>query len=255
MTTSAGTYRTRNWTELGGFPGHTDVKSGSGLMGTAVTLRAGSIKNNTPVSGIGTLVFNYKRVFNGSSVIKILINGSEYDAVDVDSDIAQTFATVINVPGNANNTIEIVKPAAVEEELHYNYMDAQDNAQPCGSYTLDFGTTTEGSGNSVIKTFKIKNEGISEDLVINSITVNDTLSYEIETAGLAPIAPNGELLVTVKFVGTATLQDVVTIDSNAGTCTLMLEAKVAKACSTPTAVATIEVPQNTVTADRSCCYY
>lgn len=264
-TTSAGTYRTRNWTGLGGISWTaTDSRADQELMGTAVTLRAGSIKNNTPVSGIGTLVFNYKRVFNGSSVIKILINGSEYDAVDVDSDIAQTFATVINVPGNANNTIEIVNTSssggrvvidnlswtcyeAPTQPVALQLYDAQDNAQPCGSYTLDFGTTTEGSGNSVIKTFKIKNEGISEDLVINSITVNDTLSYEIETAGLAPIAPNGELLVTVKFVGTATLQDTVTINSNAGTCTLMVEAKVAQACSIPTAVATIEVPQNTVT--------
>ncbi|MBC8645452.1 hypothetical protein H9W95_19755 [Flavobacterium lindanitolerans] len=77
------------------------------MNGDAIALRTGTLTNTAPITtGIGTLTFNYQRVFTGDSVLKVFVNGVQYGGdIAVTSTATTVYSQAINVSGNA--TIEI----------------------------------------------------------------------------------------------------------------------------------------------------
>ena len=73
MPANSSTYTTRTWTGDNGMAWTaTDARTDQTLTGRAIALRTGSLTNTTPqAGGIGTLSFNYRRVFTGNSTLKV----------------------------------------------------------------------------------------------------------------------------------------------------------------------------------------
>jgi hypothetical protein len=105
---SSSAYATRTWTGDNGVAwSATDARTDQDLTGDAIAVRTGTITNTVVVpGGIGTLTFNYKRVFTGNSTLKVFVNGTQYGGdITVSADTTTPFSQAINVTGNV--TIEI----------------------------------------------------------------------------------------------------------------------------------------------------
>lgn len=105
---SSSAYATRTWTGNNGVAwSATDARTDQDLTGDAIALRTSTLKNTSTVTGgVGTLSFNYKRVFTGNSTLKVYVNGVQYGGdITVSADTTTLFSQAINVTGNV--TVEI----------------------------------------------------------------------------------------------------------------------------------------------------
>src|SRR5690606_19997169 len=68
-------YQTRTWTGDNNIIWNaTDARTDQDLTGDAIALREGILSNTTAITGgIGTLTFNYQRVFSGNSTLKVYV--------------------------------------------------------------------------------------------------------------------------------------------------------------------------------------
>lgn len=243
--TTSNTYLTRTWTGDTASWSATDARTDQTSTGKAITLREGTLKNTSPISGIGTLTFNYKRVFIGASVLKILVNGDQYGAdINVTSDTVKVYNQAIQISEDAvielvNSTGRVIidnlawtcfeAPAGAKIQL----ADSNLNQRACGNYTLDFGTAATGTTKE--RVFNIMNIG-SQDLTISGITSNNP-AYTITGTLPTVIAAGGAEQVTVTFNAAALPAGVASgalvITSNDVDCGLGLTATVALPCTTP----------------------
>lgn len=109
MPANASAYTVRNWTGDNSVNWTaTDARTDQTLTGRAIAIRTGYVENTTSIAGgIGTLTFNYKRVFTGNSTLKVFVNGVQVGAdVTVSSDTPTVFSQVVNVTGNVTIRIE-----------------------------------------------------------------------------------------------------------------------------------------------------
>lgn len=246
-TITPNSYLTRNW--IGDFASWraTDARTDQTLTGKGIALRAGSLKNTTPITGIGTITFNYKRVFTGDSTLKLLVNGDQYGAdIPVSSETPQVFSQVVQLSADA--VIEIVNSGnrVVIDNLSWTCYQAPatpkiqlaDNSgaqRACGNFTVDFGNIAEGVNRT--RTFNITNVG-GQDLLISSITP-DNGAFSVTSALPSVIAPNASAQVTVVLNSTGlavgALDANINIASNDVSCALNLTANVALPCEAPVA--------------------
>jgi len=102
---TSGSYGTKTWTGDDGVGWTaTDAREDQTLTGKAITLRNGSLTNDTPYpNGCGVLTFDYARVFSGNSTLKVFVNGTQYGAdITVSSTASTTWSMAINVSGNVS---------------------------------------------------------------------------------------------------------------------------------------------------------
>lgn len=244
-TTTSNSYLTRNWVGNVASWQATDARTDQTLSGKAIALRSGSLKNTTPVAGIGRITFNYKRVFTGDSTLKLLVNGDQYgNDIIVSSETAQVVSQEVQIPGNA--VIELVNsgnrviidnlswtcyeaPATPKIQL----ADVSGAQRACGSYTLDFGNIAASVNRT--RTFFITNVG-GQNLTVSAITP-DNAAFTVIAALPSVIAPNGsaEIIVQLNSTGLAVgaLDANINIISNDASCSLNLAANVALPCEAP----------------------
>lgn len=255
-TITSNSYLTRNW--IGDYASWqaTDARTDQTLTGKGIALRSGTLKNTTPIAQIGTITFNYKRVFIGDSTLKLFVNGDQYGAdIPVSSETPQVFTQEIQLSSNA--VIELVNSGerVIIDNLAWTCYQAPttpkiqlaDNTgaqRACGNFTVDFGNIAAGVNRT--RTFNITNVG-GQNLLISSI-VPDNAAFTITSPIPSVIAPNGSAEITVQLNSTGlavgALDANINIASNDVSCSLNLVGNVALPCETPVA-GTVSVSNTT----------
>jgi len=246
-TTTSNSYLTRNWEGDNASWQATDARTDQTQTGKAIALRSGSLKNTTPITGIGTITFNYKRVFTGDSTLKLFVNGDQYGAdIPVSSETAQVFSQEVQLSADA--VIEIVNSGnrVIIDNLSWTCYEAPTTPKiqladvtgaqrACGNFTLNFGNIAEGANRT--RTFYITNVG-GENLTISSILPNNA-AFTVTSAIPSVIAPNDVAEVTVELNSTGlavgAIDANIAIASNDVSCSLNLNANVALPCEAPVA--------------------
>ncbi|MEZ0005859.1 hypothetical protein ABH942_001216 [Flavobacterium sp. 28YEA47A] len=254
--TASSTYTSRTWTGDNGVTwSATDSRNDQDLTGDAIALRTGILKNTTAVAGgIGTLNFNYKRVFTGDSTLKVFVNGVQYGGdITVSSDTTTAFSQAINVAGPITIEIRNSGNRTIIDDLSWNcytvpngpelqLSDSDLILKECGSFTMDFGAVLPNTNKSII--FTVENLG-NQDLEVSALTLSDAVNYTIVSpAAPFTVVPSSAIEVEVQFNG-ATLGNkpatltVVNNDANEGSCQITLKASVQENCVAPTGTAVI----------------
>lgn len=243
-TTTSNSYLTRTW--IGDFASWqaTDARTDQTLTGKAIALRSGTLKNTTPITGIGTLTFNYKRVFIGDSTLKLFVNGDQYGSdITVSSETSQVFTQEIQLSAGA--VIELVNsggriiidnlawtcyesPAAQKLQL----TDSNGAERACGNFALDFGNIAEGVTRA--RTFNITNVG-NQNLVISSILPTNP-AFTV-TGAPSVLLPSESATISVELnttgLAVGSLSSEINIASNDTACSLNLTANIALPCTAP----------------------
>lgn len=254
--TASSTYTTRTWTGDNGVTwSATDSRNDQDLTGDAIALRTGILKNTAPVAGgIGTLTFNYKRVFSGDSTLKVFVNGVQYGGdITVSSDTTTAFSQAIDVAGPVSIEIRNSGNRTVIDDLSWNCYTAPNGPElqlsdsdlilkECGNFTIDFGAVLPNTNKNII--FTVENLG-NQDLEVSALTLSDAVNYTIVSpAAPFTVVPLSAIEVEVQFNG-ATLGNkpatltVVNNDANEGSCQIELKASVQENCVAPTGTAVI----------------
>lgn len=177
--TASTSYGTRNWTGDNGITWTaTDARNDQSLTGKAIALRTGTVKNTSVISGgIGTLSFNYKRVFNGNSTLKVFVNGVQYGTdITVSSETTAAFSQVINVNADANIEIRNSGNRTIIDDIVWSCNSGSANRT---ALSLD---TPKAMETSEITLYPNPNNGQFQlDLATESATVSvyDTLGKQI----------------------------------------------------------------------------
>lgn len=262
---SASSYAVRNWTGNNGVTWTAnDARTDLDLNGDAIGLRTSTLKNTSTVSGgVGTLTFNYKRVFSGNSTLKVFVNGVQYGSdVTVSSETTSVFSQVINVSGNVVIEIRNSGNRTIVDDVAWTCFEnvvagpelqlanASNVNAECGSLTVDFGSNSFGAYTDAI--FYVKNTGTT-NLDVTALTLSNTDDFEvISPSGAFTVAPSGSAIVLVRFEaatagaksGTLT---VVNNDTNEAACVVNLEGVALAPCAAPV-VDNPEVALDNVTA-------
>lgn len=106
MPANASSYATRNWTGDNGVTWTaTDSRTDQTLNGRAIAIKTGYVQNTVAATGgIGTLTFNYARIFTGNSTLKVFVNGTQ---VGTDITVSATTATPVSIPVNVTGAITV----------------------------------------------------------------------------------------------------------------------------------------------------
>lgn len=263
--TASSTYAARTWTGDNGVAwSATDARTDQDLTGDAIALRTGILTNTTPVSGgIGTLSFNYKRVFSGDSVLKLFVNGVQYGGdIAVTADTTTAFTQAIDVAGPVTIEIRNSGNRTIVDDLSWNcyvepngpelqLSDSELILKPCGNFTIDFGAVQTGTNSDVV--FTIENLG-NQDLEVSALTLSDAVNYSIISPSVPFTAvPLSATEVVVRFNGATTgsklgTLTVVSNDANEGSCQVNLKADAQETCVAPTGSAVITSSNITDTA-------
>lgn len=247
---SSSTYATRTWTGDNGVSwSATDARTDQDLTGDAIALRTGILKNTAPVSGgIGTLSFNYKRVFTGDSTLKIFVNGVQYGGdITVTTDTTTLFTQAIDVSGPVSIEIQNTGNRTIIDDLVWNcyqtperpeiqLLDGGLGLKSCGAFNVELGNLLVNTAADT--TFTIENKG-TIDLEISALTLSDTVNYTI----VSPVAPFtidslGTQLVTVRFNSATTGSKPATLtiasnDADESSCTVNFAAVAQDTCVAP----------------------
>ena len=248
---SSSAYATRTWTGDNGVAwSATDARTDQTLTSNAIAMRTGILTNTSVVNGgVGTLSFNYKRVFTGNSTLKVFVNNVQYGGdITVSSDSTAVYSQLIDVAGSVTIRIENSGNRVIIDDLVWSCFETPDrpeillldsNLSPkaCGELTIDLGAVEVNTLQEA--TFTIKNSGL-QNLVINSISLDDNVNYTILAPATLPatIASLGTLDVTVHFnsATTGNKPAVLTIASNdadEASCVVNFGASVQSPCVAP----------------------
>lgn len=264
MPANSSTYATRTWTGDNGLTwSATDARTDQTLTGRAIALRTGTVENTIPATGgIGTLSFNYKRVFTGNSTLKVFVNGVQYGGdITVSSDTATTFTEAIDISGPVTVEIQNSGNRTIIDDISWNcysvpttaelqLLDAEDAPKACGAFTIDFGAVRINTDNDV--TFSIKNQG-TVALDINALTLSDTINYQIISPATVPFTIDSlgvqEVVIRFNSADVAGNTATLTIESNdadEASCVVNLTADAQDVCTAPdTATGAIIVSNET----------
>lgn len=263
--TASSTYTSRTWTGDNGVAwSATDSRNDQDLTGDAIALRTGIVTNTTPVAGgIGTLSFNYKRVFSGDSTLKVFVNGVQYGGdITVTSDVTTPFSQAINVSGPVTIEIRNSGNRTIIDDLSWNCYTTPDGPEiqlsdselilkSCGDFTIDFGAVLPSTDKVII--FTIENLG-TQDLDVSALTLSDAVNYSIVNPSVPfTLVPSSAIEVEVKF-NSATLGNkpatltIVSNDANEGSCVIDLKASAQENCVAPVGTAVITASNITDTS-------
>ena len=253
-TSSSTSYLTRTWTGSNSVAwSATDSRTDQTLNGKAIAMRTGTLTNTSSVSGgIGTLSFNYKRVFTGNSTLKVFVNGTQYGGdITVSADTPTAFSQAINVSGPVTIEIRNSGNRTIIDDLVWNCYDvaptgpelqlanASGTNVNCDELSIDFGSqATNVSADAV---FTIKNTG-SSSLTISSLALSNSTDFTIiSPISSVTIAPSGSTIVLVRFQSATGGNKTSTLtinnnDANESACVVNLKGKALTACAAPVVV-------------------
>jgi hypothetical protein len=261
---NSGSYSTNTWTDAGIDWQATDSRGDQDLNGLeAVTLRSGSLTNTTSVGGgVGTLSFDYARVFSGNSTLKVFVNGSQYGGdISVTNTTSTNFSVPVNVAGNVDVELRNTGNRTVINNLKWTCGTPApelslelptSSAISCGD-TYDFGIQTTSTNTN--QTLTITNTG-SIDLDISSFPLTGTNASEFSISPASTsttIAAGGTYDIVVTFSPTTAgvKSAEITINSNdddEGACVINIAGEGILPCATPTAQPTaLDLSTNTTT--------
>ncbi|WP_159799478.1 choice-of-anchor D domain-containing protein [Flavobacterium sp. MK4S-17] len=247
---SQSNYAVRSWVGDNGVAWTaTDARTDQELNGEAIAIRTGSLSNDAPVSGgMGTLSFNYRRVFSGNSTLKVFVNNIQVgDDITVSSETPMLFTQSVDIEGDVTVEIENSGNRVIIDDLSWDcyqipneqelqLVDINGAKQACGNFLLDFGNVEAGVSNDAI--FTIRNQG-TVDLQVSALSLANNTNFEI----VSPAAPFtvtalNSIDVTVRFNSAAAGSDtdILTITSNdadEATCVVNLAANALTACVAP----------------------
>lgn len=248
---SSSAYSTRNWTGDNGVAwSATDARTDQTLTGKAIAMRTGTLKNTTAVAGgVGTLSFDYKRVFTGNSTLKVFVNGVQYGGdITVSSETPATFSQAINVAGNVTIEIKNSGNRVIVDNISWTcsegsapapevqIVDASNNNHDCGAYTLNFGSHPTGQYQDAV--FSVKNTG-SATLNVSALSLSNTTDFTIISPSVPfSVTAGGSAIVLVRFDAATggeknSVLTIVNNDANESECTVNLTGIGMEACTTP----------------------
>lgn len=244
-------YSSRTWTGDNSVAwSATDSRTDQTLNGKAIAMRTGVLTNTSVISGgVGTLSFNYKRVFTGNSTLKVFVNGAQYGGdITVSADTTTPFTQVINVSGNVTIELRNSGNRTIIDDLTWTCNDAVvagpelqlTNAAGtnvnCSELNLNFGSQPVGVSADAV--FTVKNTG-NAALILSSLPISSTDFTVVSPASLPlTIAPSGSTIVLVRFnaatagTKTATLT-INNNDANESACVVNLSATALEPCVAP----------------------
>ena len=81
----------------------TEARTDQELDGRAIALNdGGELQNTSVINGVGTVTFEYARVFNGNSMLRLYVNDEQYgEDIIVSSESSTEISIDVNVEGNA----------------------------------------------------------------------------------------------------------------------------------------------------------
>jgi hypothetical protein len=248
---SSSAYSTRTWTGDNGVAwSATDARTDQTLTGKAIALRTSTLKNTTTVAGgVGTLSFDYKRVFTNNSTLKVFVNGVQYGGdITVSSETPATFSHAINVAGNVTIEIKNSGNRVIVDNISWNcyentvtgpeiqIADASNNNHDCGAYTLDFGSHSVDAYQDAV--FTVKNTGTTA-LNVSALNLSNSTDFTIISPSVPfSVTAGGSAIVLVRFDAvtggekTSTLT-VVSNDANEAECIVNLAGIGMEPCTTP----------------------
>lgn len=212
---NSGSYSTITWTDAGIPWEGTDARGDEDLNGAeAITLRNGSLTNTSSVTGgIGTLSFDYARVFSGNSTLQVFVNGTQFGSnISVTNTTSTNFSIAVNISGpidieliNSGNRTVInnlqwtCAVAAPEIEIQGGGFEIVDgDITPSLTDDTDFGTTAVAGG-TVVRTFTILNIGTA-DLEVTNVTSSNAVIFAVSGITLpATIVGSSSTTFTVTF--------------------------------------------------------
>ena len=249
-------YQTRTWTGNNSVGwSATDSRTDQTLNGKALAMRTGILTNTTTISGgIGTLSFNYKRVFTGNSTLKVFVNGTQYGGdITVSSETSTAFSQAINVSGNVTIEIRNTGNRSIIDDLVWNCYDVPASGPEiqianaggtnvnCGELMVDFGSQAVGVSTDAV--FTIKNTGTSA-LNVASLVLSNTTDFSIVSPSTIPfsVAASGSTIVLVRFNAASAGNKTSTLtinsdDANEAACVVNLKGTGLAPCVTPVVVA------------------
>lgn len=244
-------YSTRTWTGENSVGwSATDSRTDQTLNGKALTMRTGTLTNTTTITGgVGTLSFNYKRVFTGNSTLKVFVNGTQFGGdITVSSETATAFTTPVNVSGNVTIEIRNSGNRTIIDDLVWTCNDvvvagpeiqlanASGANVNCGELDINFGSQQLGVAADAV--FTIKNTGTSA--LTGTLVLSNTTDFSIVSPSAASInvAASGSTIVLVRFNGAAAGEKTGTLtinsnDANEAACVVNLEGTTLAPCETP----------------------
>ncbi|QYJ67743.1 choice-of-anchor D domain-containing protein [Flavobacterium litorale] len=259
-------YTTRTWTGNNGVEWEaTDARTDQDLNGEAIAIRTGSLTNTTPVTGgMGTLTFNYARVFTGNSTLKVFVNGVQYGAdITVSDETATQYSVAVDVSGDITLEIENSGNRTIVDDVQWDcytapnapeiqLLDSELSNQECGNFNLDFGNVETGVDNEL--TFTIQNRGLL-DLEINDLLLSDDVNYTIVSpvSTTFVLSSNATQDVTVRFNSATEAAYPATLtvesdDADESLCVVNLNANAQDACVAPDADGTMTLSNITDTS-------
>lgn len=249
---NSSTYQTRTWTGNNSVGwSATDSRTDQTLNGKALAMRTGIMTNTTTISGgIGTLSFNYKRVFTGNSTLKVFVNGTQYGGdITVSSETSTVFSQAINVSGNVTIEIRNTGNRSIIDDLVWNCYDVPASGPEiqianaggtnvnCGELMLDFGSQAVGVSTDAV--FTIKNTGTSA-LNVASLVLSNSTDFSIISPSTIPfsVAASGSTIVLVRFNAASAGNKTSTLtinsdDANEAACVVNLKGTGLAPCVTP----------------------
>ena len=175
---------------------------------------------------MGTISFDYARVFTGNSTLKLFVNGVQYGGnITVSATTPTTFSTTVNVSGNVAIELQNSGNRTIIDNVQWNcysavtgpelqIADAGNNNFDCDSLTVNFGSHAVNEYNDAV--FYVKNTG-NTNLSVSALTLSDTINYSIVSpAGSFSVTPSNSSIVLVRFEGQSAGQKpaTLTISSN-----------------------------------------
>lgn len=145
-TNNAGQYLTRNWTGDNAVAWTaTYARTDQTITGKAITLRTGTLSNDVAQSGgIGTLTFDYARIYSGNSTLKVFVNGTQYGG---DITVSSTTATTVTIPINQAGGISLSFQNSGNRTKIDNVSWTCFNSSDCNISDLDIQNATACSDN------------------------------------------------------------------------------------------------------------
>jgi hypothetical protein len=251
MPANSSAYATRTWTGDNGLAwSATDARTDQTLTGRAIALRTGTLTNTVPATGgIGTLSFNYKRVFTGGSTLKVFVNGIQYGGdIAVTSDSVMVYSQPIDVAGDITVEIRNSGNRTIIDDVNWNcyqvpnrpeiqLLDGELAPKACGNFNVNLGNVQAGIDTDYV--FVINNNG-TQDLEISDLILSDTINYTVISPDTFPVVVDslGAVDVTVRFNSATTgskpaTLDILSNDADEATCTVNFAAVAQEICAAP----------------------
>ncbi|WP_055444283.1 GEVED domain-containing protein [Lacinutrix himadriensis] len=212
---NSGSYSTNTWTDTGVSWTGTDSRGDQDLNGAeAIMLRNGSLTNNAPIpGGMGTITFDYARIYSGNSTLKVFVNGTQYGSdISVTSTSSTTFTSTVNLGGNISLELENSGNRTLINNLSWTCY----TATPCS------GTPTPG--NTVSSETSVLTGGTT-NLSLQNVTAGSGVTYQWQSSTTSASTGFTNITGATNATYTATVNTktwyrcVVTCSGNDGTST------------------------------------